>query len=90
MFGLEDANMRELCFYAFVALFGSGFLLSIYTANFHQADQPRVYRKHYLSRHEKLDLLTDKGRQLAGFSRRLWILSIIPLIGFMMLPAGAS
>jgi len=90
LFGLEDANTRELCFYAFAALFGSGFLLGIYATNFHRADQPRVYRKHYLSRHEKLDLLTDKGRRLAGLSRRLVILSIVPLIGFMMLPPGSS
>ncbi len=89
MFGIEDTSTRALCLYAFVVLFAAGFLLGAYAFSCHRSDRPRVDRKYYLTRNERLDLLTDRGRRLAEISRRLGLLSAIPLIAFAMLPPSS-
>jgi len=88
--GIEDTSARTLCLFAFVALFSVGFFLSWYAFKYHRAEDPRVHRKHYLTRHEKLDLLTDRGRKLAELSRKLGIVSAIPLVAFAMLPPSSA
>lgn len=90
MFGLTDPEIRELSLYMFLGMFFAGILLSLFADNYERADQPKVYRQFYITFHERLDLLTDRGRMLSKFGRKLMFLSSIPALVFVFIPPGSG
>ncbi len=90
MFGLTNPEIRELSLYLFLGMFVAGLLIGTYASDYQRADKPKVYRAFYITYHERLDLLTDWGRFLSLFGRRLMFLSSIPAIAFMMIPPGSG
>lgn len=90
MFGLANPEIRELSLYLFLGMFFAGVLISQYAANYERVDQPKVHRAFYITFHEQLDLLTDRGRMLSKFGRKLMFLSSIPALVFMFIPPGSG